>query len=196
MHRVDYQGDLYVKLRFLIFYCRCDAIDCNWNFNRSLSSLVLMSSQIGSLTSIKARSPIIAGNFAVWGGMFSVSLESTTLNLRFECCMNFFLSHRKTVYVPLLDYRLHTRSLPTEGRSLEFNHQRRSYRRNSRSKTRSRRNGWQCSYWWRSFSFNRRCWHSLHTFVGRSVQKSITTRRTTTRSISAWWCKQKLVVAF
>lgn len=37
--------------------------------------------QLGSLTSIKARSPIIAGNFAVWGGMFS-TIDCTLVHFR------------------------------------------------------------------------------------------------------------------
>lgn len=37
--------------------------------------------QIGSITSIKARSPIIAGNFAVWGGMFS-TIDCTLVHFR------------------------------------------------------------------------------------------------------------------
>ncbi|CAG9798015.1 mitochondrial import inner membrane translocase subunit Tim17-B-like [Chironomus tepperi] len=36
---------------------------------------------IGSITSIKARSPIIAGNFAVWGGMFS-TIDCTLVHFR------------------------------------------------------------------------------------------------------------------
>lgn len=37
--------------------------------------------QIGSLTAIKSRSPIIAGNFAVWGGMFS-TIDCTLVHIR------------------------------------------------------------------------------------------------------------------
>lgn len=37
--------------------------------------------QLGSLTAIKARSPVIAGNFAVWGGMFS-TIDCTLVHLR------------------------------------------------------------------------------------------------------------------
>jgi mitochondrial import inner membrane translocase subunit TIM17 len=37
--------------------------------------------QLGSLTAIKARSPIIAGNFAVWGGMFS-TIDCTLVHFR------------------------------------------------------------------------------------------------------------------
>jgi import inner membrane translocase subunit TIM17 len=37
--------------------------------------------QLGSVTSIKARSPIIAGNFAVWGGMFS-TIDCTLVHFR------------------------------------------------------------------------------------------------------------------
>ncbi|CAH1100814.1 unnamed protein product [Psylliodes chrysocephalus] len=36
---------------------------------------------IGSLTSIKQRSPIIAGNFAVWGGMFS-TIDCALIHIR------------------------------------------------------------------------------------------------------------------
>ncbi|KAG5675591.1 hypothetical protein PVAND_005484 [Polypedilum vanderplanki] len=36
---------------------------------------------LGSVTSIKARSPIIAGNFAVWGGMFS-TIDCTLVHFR------------------------------------------------------------------------------------------------------------------
>ncbi|XP_055679641.1 mitochondrial import inner membrane translocase subunit Tim17-B isoform X1 [Lutzomyia longipalpis] len=36
---------------------------------------------LGSLTAIKARSPVIAGNFAVWGGMFS-TIDCTLVHLR------------------------------------------------------------------------------------------------------------------
>ncbi|XP_074034107.1 mitochondrial import inner membrane translocase subunit Tim17-B [Leptinotarsa decemlineata] len=36
---------------------------------------------IGSLTAIKARSPIIAGNFAVWGGMFS-TIDCALIGIR------------------------------------------------------------------------------------------------------------------
>jgi len=35
----------------------------------------------GSLTAIKARAPIIGGNFAVWGGMFS-TIDCTLIKLR------------------------------------------------------------------------------------------------------------------
>lgn len=37
--------------------------------------------QFGSLAAIKQRSPIIAGNFAVWGGMFS-TIDCTLVHLR------------------------------------------------------------------------------------------------------------------
>lgn len=37
--------------------------------------------QLGSLSAIKARSPIIAGNFAVWGGMFS-TIDCTLVHFR------------------------------------------------------------------------------------------------------------------
>lgn len=36
---------------------------------------------LGSLTAIKQRSPIIAGNFAVWGGMFS-TIDCTLVHFR------------------------------------------------------------------------------------------------------------------
>lgn len=36
---------------------------------------------LGSLSAIKTRSPIIAGNFAVWGGMFS-TIDCTLVHLR------------------------------------------------------------------------------------------------------------------
>ncbi|XP_037809039.1 mitochondrial import inner membrane translocase subunit Tim17-A isoform X2 [Lucilia sericata] len=36
---------------------------------------------IGSLTAIKIRSPVIAGNFAVWGGMFS-TIDCTLVHFR------------------------------------------------------------------------------------------------------------------
>lgn len=36
---------------------------------------------IGSLTAIKSRSPVIAGNFAVWGGMFS-TIDCTLVHFR------------------------------------------------------------------------------------------------------------------
>lgn len=36
---------------------------------------------LGSLTAIKTRSPIIAGNFAVWGGMFS-TIDCTLVHFR------------------------------------------------------------------------------------------------------------------
>lgn len=36
---------------------------------------------LGSLSAIKARSPIIAGNFAVWGGMFS-TIDCTLVHFR------------------------------------------------------------------------------------------------------------------
>lgn len=36
---------------------------------------------IGSLSAIKARSPVIAGNFAVWGGMFS-TIDCTLVHFR------------------------------------------------------------------------------------------------------------------
>lgn len=36
---------------------------------------------LGSLTAIKSRSPIIAGNFAVWGGMFS-TIDCTLVHFR------------------------------------------------------------------------------------------------------------------
>lgn len=36
---------------------------------------------MGSLTAIKTRSPIIAGNFAVWGGMFS-TIDCTLVHIR------------------------------------------------------------------------------------------------------------------
>lgn len=38
-------------------------------------------SQLGSLTAVKARAPIIGGNFAVWGGMFS-TIDCTLVHLR------------------------------------------------------------------------------------------------------------------
>ncbi|KNC26157.1 hypothetical protein FF38_04255 [Lucilia cuprina] len=38
-------------------------------------------SHIGSLTAIKIRSPVIAGNFAVWGGMFS-TIDCTLVHFR------------------------------------------------------------------------------------------------------------------
>lgn len=37
--------------------------------------------QIGSLSAIKQRSPIIAGNFAVWGGMFS-TIDCALIQMR------------------------------------------------------------------------------------------------------------------
>lgn len=37
--------------------------------------------QLGSLAAIKQRSPIIAGNFAVWGGMFS-TIDCTLVHFR------------------------------------------------------------------------------------------------------------------
>lgn len=37
--------------------------------------------QIDSLSAIKTRSPIIAGNFAVWGGMFS-TIDCTLVHFR------------------------------------------------------------------------------------------------------------------
>lgn len=37
--------------------------------------------QMGSLAAIKQRSPIIAGNFAVWGGMFS-TIDCTLVHIR------------------------------------------------------------------------------------------------------------------
>lgn len=37
--------------------------------------------QIGSLAAIKQRSPIIAGNFAVWGGMFS-TIDCALIHVR------------------------------------------------------------------------------------------------------------------
>lgn len=37
--------------------------------------------QIGSLTAIKQRSPIIAGNFALWGGVFSM-IDCTLIHFR------------------------------------------------------------------------------------------------------------------
>lgn len=36
---------------------------------------------MGSLTAVKARAPIIGGNFAVWGGMFS-TIDCTLVHLR------------------------------------------------------------------------------------------------------------------
>ncbi|KAH8324745.1 hypothetical protein KR074_004719 [Drosophila pseudoananassae] len=36
---------------------------------------------VGSMTAIKTRSPVIAGNFAVWGGMFS-TIDCTLVHLR------------------------------------------------------------------------------------------------------------------
>ncbi|XP_019931212.1 mitochondrial import inner membrane translocase subunit Tim17-A isoform X2 [Aedes albopictus] len=36
---------------------------------------------VGSLTAIKSRSPVIAGNFAVWGGMFS-TIDCTLVHFR------------------------------------------------------------------------------------------------------------------
>lgn len=37
--------------------------------------------QLGSVAAIKQRSPIIAGNFAVWGGMFS-TIDCTLVYFR------------------------------------------------------------------------------------------------------------------
>lgn len=37
--------------------------------------------QIGSLSAVKTRSPILAGNFAVWGGMFS-TIDCTLVHFR------------------------------------------------------------------------------------------------------------------
>lgn len=37
--------------------------------------------QVGSLAAIKQRSPIIAGNFAVWGGMFS-TIDCALIHIR------------------------------------------------------------------------------------------------------------------
>lgn len=37
--------------------------------------------KLGSITAIKQRSPIIAGNFAVWGGMFS-TIDCTLVHIR------------------------------------------------------------------------------------------------------------------
>lgn len=36
-----------------------------------LINILFINFQLGSLAAIKERSPIVAGNFAVWGGMFS-----------------------------------------------------------------------------------------------------------------------------
>lgn len=46
-----------------------------------MQSVQFIRLQIGSITSIKARSPIIAGNFAVWGGMFS-TIDCTLVHFR------------------------------------------------------------------------------------------------------------------
>lgn len=48
------------------------------NINRFFRYL---SYQLGSVAAIKQRSPIIAGNFAVWGGMFS-TIDCTLVYFR------------------------------------------------------------------------------------------------------------------
>lgn len=103
----------------------------------------------------------------------------------------------------VLNYWLHTRTLQEEGRSMEFNHQWRSDRRNSRSTKWSCSYDWKCNYRRCFVSFNRRCRNSFHEIVSGPIQKSISTR-TATRSIrfrrsqqrwiQFWWPTSKLSV--
>lgn len=90
----------------------------------------------------------------------------------------------------VLDNWLHTRSLQTEGRSLELDYQRSSNRWNLSSKKRSRSDGRKCHHRRCFISFNRRRRHPLHKAFRWSVQESKPTRNPA-RSISLRWSEQR-----
>lgn len=43
--------------------------------------IIILQFQLGSLAAMKERSPIVGGNFAVWGGMFS-TIDCSLVYLR------------------------------------------------------------------------------------------------------------------